>query len=235
MITAIFSAIIVIFSIVFHEIAHGYAAYRNGDMTAYNAGRLTLNPLKHIDIFGSILLPIFLILSKSSFMFAWAKPVPYNPDNLRGKKYAELEVASAGILTNFFIVLISVTLFYIFKNNSLMNPALEYILRKITTINLFLALFNLLPFPPADGFSIFSELFTHIRGFYLNLKNKFSKKKTYQASYVDNNNPIRSKSFYIKSLFSNPFMMIIIIFVAVNVFGMLVPYILSFINTLFSF
>lgn len=234
MLTTVFFAIILFYSIVFHEIAHGYAAYRNGDMTAYNAGRLTLNPLKHIDFIGSIIVPIISYFA-FHFAFGWAKPVPYNPNNIKHKKYGELEVASAGILTNIFIAGLSLLLFYVLKGQSLMNPGLQNILVLTTTINLFLALFNLLPFPPADGFSIFSELFTHIRSGYLNLKNKFSKRKTYQADYVDANNPIRNKSFYIKSLFSNPFMMIIIIFVAVNIFGMLVPYILSFINFLFSF
>lgn len=234
MLTTLFFAIILFYSIVFHEIAHGYAAYRNGDMTAYNAGRLTLNPVKHIDFIGSIIVPIISYFA-FSFAFGWAKPVPYRPENLKNKKYGELEVASAGILVNFFIVLISIVLFYILKSNSLMNPALQNILVLTTTINLFLGLFNLLPFPPADGFSIFSELFTHLRSFFLNIKNKFKKKKVYEASYVNENNPIRNKSLYIKSLFSNPLMMIAIIFLAVNVFSLLVPYILSFINFLYSF
>ncbi|MFO0743975.1 MAG: site-2 protease family protein [Candidatus Paceibacterota bacterium] len=233
MITSIFFIIILFYSIVFHEIAHGYAAYRNGDMTAFNAGRLTLNPLRHIDMIGSIIVPIISYFA-FNFAFGWAKPVPYNPENIKHKKYGELEVASAGIIINLFIAGLAILIFYILKGQFLINSAVANILILTTTINLFLALFNLLPFPPADGFSIFSELFTHIRSFYVNIKNKFSKKKIYEANYI-NNNPIRNKSFYIKSLFSNPFMMIVIIFVAVNVFSLLVPFVLSFINYLYSF
>jgi Zn-dependent protease len=233
MITSIFFIIILFYSIVFHEIAHGYAAYRNGDMTAFNAGRLTLNPLRHIDMIGSIIVPIISYFA-FNFAFGWAKPVPYNPENIKHKKYGELEVASAGILINLFIAGLAILIFYILKGQFLINPAVANILILTTTINLFLALFNLLPFPPADGFSIFSELFTHIRFFYMNIKNKFIKKKIYETNYIDNN-PIRNKSFYIKSLFSNPFMMIVIIFVAVNVFSLLVPFVLSFINYLYSF
>jgi Zn-dependent protease len=233
MITSIFFIIILFYSIVFHEIAHGYAAYRNGDMTAFNAGRLTLNPLRHIDMIGSIIVPIISYFA-FNFAFGWAKPVPYNPENIKHKKYGELEVASAGILINLFIAGLAILIFYILKGQFLINPAVANILILTTTINLFLALFNLLPFPPADGFSIFSELFTHIRSFYMNIKNKFIKKKIYETNYIDNN-PIRNKSFYIKSLFSNPFMMIVIIFVAVNVFSLLVPFVLSFINYLYSF
>ena len=234
MLTTIFFAIILFYSIVFHEIAHGYAAYRNGDMTAFNAGRLTLNPLKHIDFIGSIIVPIISYFA-FHFAFGWAKPVPYNPNNIKHKKYAELEVASAGILTNIFIAALSLIAFYILRSQSLMNPGLQNILVLTTTINLFLALFNLLPFPPADGFSIFSELFTHIRAGYLNFKNKFSKRKTYQANYVETGDPVRNRSLYIKSIFSNPFMMIVIIFIAVNVFSLLVPYVLFFIDKLFAF
>lgn len=208
MITTIFFIIILFYSIVFHEIAHGYAAYRNGDMTAYNAGRLTLNPLKHIDMIGSILVPVIAYFTLG-FAFGWAKPVPYNPNNIKDKKYGELEVASAGVLTNIFIAILALAIFYIFKFSSLivLDQGIQNLLITTTTINLFLAVFNLLPFPPADGFSIFSELF---------------KIKS-------------STSIKIKSLFYNPIAMIAIIFVAVNVFNLLIPYILKFIYFMYSF
>lgn len=206
MITTIFFIIILFYSIVFHEIAHGYAAYRNGDMTAYNAGRLTLNPIKHIDPIGSILVPIFSFLS-FGYAFGWAKPVPYNPNNIKDKKYAELEIASAGVLTNLFLGFLSIFVFYILRYLNLLNLDIKNILTTVTSINLFLAVFNLLPFPPADGFSIFSELF----------KIK------------------REKSLKIKSLFYNPVVMFIMIFIAVSVFSLIVPFIFSFINYLYSF
>ncbi|MEI6352943.1 MAG: site-2 protease family protein [Candidatus Nomurabacteria bacterium] len=234
MITVIFCAIILFYSIVFHEIAHGYAAYRNGDMTAFNAGRLTLNPIKHLDFLGSIIVPI-ISYKVFGFAFGWAKPVPYNPNNLKDKKYGELQVASAGVITNFFIAFVSVVIFYIIKHYYFVSPDLKDILMFISTVNIFLGLFNLLPFPPADGFSIFSELTSLSRNLFLSIRNLFSNKKIYKPEYKGDNSNIRNWSFYIKSLFSNPFMMIGIIFVAVQVFALLVPYILSFINFLFSF
>lgn len=230
----LFFIIILFYSIILHEIAHGYAAYRNGDMTAYNAGRLTLNPLSHIDLLGSIIVPL---LSHFLFQlpFGWAKPVPYNPDNIKHKKYAELEVSSAGVLTNFFIALSAVAIFYILSFLGFSNPATTLILQTITSVNLFLGLFNLLPFPPADGYSIFTELFAFLKDFCLKIKNKFSKKKEYEATYVNDINSFKHKSYRIKHIFSNPIMMILIIVVAVNVFQFFVPHIMSFINFLYSF
>lgn len=234
MLITIFFIIILFYSIIFHEVAHGYAAYRNGDNTAYNAGRLTLNPLSHIDIIGSIIVPIFSYLL-FKLPFGWAKPVPYNPNNISHKKYAELEVASAGILTNIFIGFLAVVIFYVLRYFGLMSSQIQIVLIAITNINLFLACFNLLPFPPADGFSVFSELFSHINSWFLSVRNKFSNKKHYQASYIDNNNGLRNKMFRVKHIFSNPFLMIIVIIFAVNVFNFIVPFILKFINYLYSF
>lgn len=233
MLITIFFIIILFYSIIFHEVAHGYAAYRNGDKTAYNMGRLTLNPLSHIDIFGSIIIPIvsFLLLK---FPFGWAKPVPYNPNNISHKKYAELEVASAGILTNIFIALIAVVFFYLLRYFGLMTESISSLLMTTTSINIFLAGFNLLPFPPADGFSVFSELFSHVKAIFLDIKNKFRKNKEYKTDYV-NDNRFRNNMFRVKHIFSNPFLMIAVIFVAVNVFELLIPYIMSFINYLYSF
>lgn len=232
----IFFIIILFYSIIFHEVAHGYAAYRNGDETAYRKGRLTLNPIPHIDLFGSIIVPIF-----SYFLFkipfGWAKPVPYNPNNLKNNKYAELEVASAGIIVNFFLAFLSVLLFYILKYFAILDPKIFFILQLITSINIFLALFNLLPFPPADGFSIFSELYIHGKEFILKIKNLFRKKqnKEHLVYYRENPSNHRDLLFKIKHLFSNPFTMILIIFVAIQVFSYLVPYILKFIAYLYSF
>ena len=230
----IFYLIILFYSIIFHEIAHGYAAYRNGDKTAFYLGRLTLNPLKHIDFIGSIVVPLISYFS-FGFPFGWAKPVPYNPNNIKHKKYGELEVASAGILVNFFIAFLAILVFYILKSLNIFNPALNNLLQITASVNIFLGLFNLLPFPPADGFSIWSELYIHLKDIKNNFLNLFRKNKIYNTNFVNKNQNFQNGLFKIKSLFSNPFLMILIIFIAVQVFHLLVPFILSFINWLFSF
>ncbi|MCX6798407.1 MAG: site-2 protease family protein [Candidatus Falkowbacteria bacterium] len=96
----VFQIVILILSAVIHEYMHGWAADRLGDPTAKNMGRLTLNPLKHLDWFGSFLLPLVMIISRMPFVFGWAKPVPYNPYNLRDKKWGGAKVAAAGPLGN---------------------------------------------------------------------------------------------------------------------------------------
>lgn len=234
MIFSIFFIIVLFYSIVFHEIAHGYAAYRNGDMTAYNAGRLTLNPIKHVDIFGSVLVPLILFITNSPYLFGWAKPVPYNPSNFKNNKYAELEVASAGVLVNLFLVFISVLAFHALNYFNILNQDIVGLIKIIAQINIFLAFFNLLPFPPADGFSIFSELYLLFKDFYLKIKNTVSKNKEYRVNY-GNFEHIKDRTYIyrIKSLFSNPFLMFLIIVVAVNVFSYLAPYILILLNSLF--
>jgi Zn-dependent protease len=97
--------IILIYSAVLHEYAHGWMARRLGDDTAERAGRLTLNPIPHLDLFGSIILPAMLLILHSPYFLAWAKPVPYNPNNLSDRKFGELKVAIAGPVTNFIIAL----------------------------------------------------------------------------------------------------------------------------------
>lgn len=234
MIFSIFFIIIIFYSIVFHEIAHGYAAYKNGDMTAYNSGRFSLNPLKHIDIFGSIIVPLISFFTLG-YIFGWAKPVPYNPSNFKNNKYAELEVASAGVLVNLFIVFISVLAFYILSNFSILNQDIALLLKTIAQINIFLACFNLLPFPPADGFSIFSELYIFLKDFYIKIKNKFNKKQEYRINYGNFEYVKDRASVYkLKGLFSNPLLMFLIIIVAVNLFSYITPYIFELLNYLFS-
>ena len=103
---AIFYIIILVMSIVIHEVSHGFMAEYFGDETARDAGRLTLNPIPHLDIFGSIILPAVLVLAHSPFLFGWAKPVPYNPNNLSNRKWGTIAVASAGVLANFLIAII---------------------------------------------------------------------------------------------------------------------------------
>jgi Zn-dependent protease len=101
----VFQIIVLVFSAIAHEYMHGYVAYSLGDPTAKNAGRLTLNPLAHLEWFGSFFLPLIMIITQMPFVFGWAKPVPYNPYNLRDRKYGDAKVALAGPLTNFIIAL----------------------------------------------------------------------------------------------------------------------------------
>jgi Zn-dependent protease len=150
---AIFFVAILIMSVVIHEISHGFVALRFGDKTALYAGRLTLNPLKHLDIFGSIILPALLIISHAPFLFGWAKPVPYNPNNLTNRKWGTIAVASAGILANLCIA----TFFGLilrFSLGSLVSSDFVSIISEIVLINLSLAIFNLIPIPPLDGSKI---------------------------------------------------------------------------------
>lgn len=230
----LFFIIIIFYSIVLHEVAHGYAAYRNGDLTAFHAGRLTLNPISHIDRIGSIVVPIIAYFL-AGIPFGWAKPVPYNPNNVKHKKYAELEIAAAGVLTNIFIAILAVIIFYILKYFGYINSFSLAILKNITIINLFLAMFNSLPFPPADGFSIFTEIIHHSKDFFLKIKNFFSKRKEIEVKYLNEETRFRNKMHNIKAIFSNPLLMILIIFLAVRVFALIVPFIYSFIGYLYSF
>jgi Zn-dependent protease len=140
-------------SVVIHEVSHGFMAEYFGDNTARDAGRLTLNPLPHLDLFGSILLPAVLILSHAGFLFGWAKPVPYNPNNLRNKKWGTLAVAAAGILANFFIAIIF-GLIIRFTSGLALPESFYTITSIIVLVNLALGIFNLVPIPPLDGSKI---------------------------------------------------------------------------------
>ena len=150
MITTI-SFIILILSIIVHEVAHGYAADSLGDPTARLAGRLTLNPLPHIDLMGSIVLPALMVFTQSPILFGWAKPVPYNPYNLKHQRWGEVAVALAGSVTNLFLAIIF-GLIVRFGGDMLSISTLS-LAANIAFVNLFLGLFNLIPFPPLDGFT----------------------------------------------------------------------------------
>ncbi|MDE2399560.1 MAG: site-2 protease family protein [Patescibacteria group bacterium] len=154
---AIFYVAILIMSVVIHEISHGFMAEHFGDKTARNAGRLTLNPLQHLDLFGSIILPAFLILSHAGFLFGWAKPVPYNPDNLSNRKWGTIAVAGAGVMANFFIAIVF-GLILRFGISFTTSPGFYFIVSAIVIVNLALAIFNLVPIPPLDGSRIFLSL-----------------------------------------------------------------------------
>jgi Zn-dependent protease len=148
--------VVLIPSIVIHEVAHGAMAYHLGDPTAKYARRLTLNPIRHLDPIGSILVPVFLIIIRSPFLFGWAKPVPFNPYNLRDQRYGSAKVALAGPVSNLLVALVFGLLIRFF-------PGLErfpaMFLFAIVFINILLAVFNLMPIPPLDGSHI---LFTFL-------------------------------------------------------------------------
>jgi Zn-dependent protease len=155
--TVIFSIAILIMSVVIHEVSHGYAALALGDVTAKYAGRLTLNPIKHLDLFGSIIVPGLLALLPGGLIFGWAKPVPYNPYNLKNQRWGELIVAAAGPLSNIIIAIIFGVLIRLAPVIGLAPSFIDLSLT-VVLINLILAFFNLLPFPPLDGSKILFSL-----------------------------------------------------------------------------
>lgn len=148
----IIAVVIVILSIIFHEVAHGWVAYWLGDPTAKYAGRLTLNPIPHIDMVGSIIVPGLALLSGSPFMLGWAKPVPINPYNLRYGKWGEALTAFAGPGTNILIAIVAGLLvrFGIVP----VSPEMLSLVFIVIIANISLAILNLLPIPPLDGSKI---------------------------------------------------------------------------------
>lgn len=146
----IFVVIVILFSITIHEVSHGLVAHNMGDDTAKNLGRLTLNPIKHLDLFGSIILPIILYIIPPHFVFGYAKPVPYNPLNLRDRKYGPAKVALAGPVANL-ILAVLFGLVLRFLPASFGVSTLPSLLGFVVQINLLLAIFNLMPVPPLDG------------------------------------------------------------------------------------
>ncbi|KKT14854.1 MAG: Peptidase M50 [Parcubacteria group bacterium GW2011_GWF2_44_8b] len=162
----VFQIAVLIMSVVIHEVSHGYAASYLGDQTARYQGRLTLNPLKHLDFVGSFLVPS-LSYFLGGFIFGWAKPVPYNPYNLRPGRWSEAAVAVAGPTSNILLALIFGILLRISVSS---DPAFIQITSLIVFINILLAIFNLMPIPPLDGskllFAIFPDKLFQIRGFF---------------------------------------------------------------------
>lgn len=151
----IITILVLILSIVLHEVSHGYMALFFGDPTAKIAGRLTPNPLKHLDLIGSFLVPVIFFLS-SGGVAGWAKPVPYNPHMLKGR-FAETLVASAGVLANIAVAIFFSILLHFLPQNVAFQDYFE-IISIIILINISLFVFNLLPFPPFDGLRIITSI-----------------------------------------------------------------------------
>jgi len=156
-----FLIIILIFSVIIHEIAHGSVAYYLGDPTAKYAGRLTLNPLKHLDPIGSVIVPIFLVIMSQAtgggIIFGWAKPVPVNPYNFRDQKYGSLKVALAGPASNLSVALVFGLILRFFPGLFFIQ-GIVLMFSYIVYINILLAVFNLIPVPPLDGSHILFSL-----------------------------------------------------------------------------
>lgn len=173
---------IFLFSVILHEISHGEMAKILGDPTAEVSGRLSLNPLKHLDLFGSIILPGFLLLlrflspTKEGIVFGWAKPVPIDPSNFKNPKKDSAKVAFAGPLANFLLALLFSFLIRILPSNSNLFLNLKEIFSLIIWVNLNLAVFNLVPIPPLDGSHLLfaflpenskTKFFLQVYGFYI--------------------------------------------------------------------
>ena len=161
----IFQIAILVMSVVIHEVSHGYAASFLGDQTARYQGRLTLNPIKHLDFVGSFIVPSIAYFL-GGFIFGWAKPVPYNPYNLKPGRWSEAMVALAGPVSNICIAII----FGLLLRVGVGGPAFIEITSIIVLINIILAVFTLVPIPPLDGskvlFAIFPDKLFQTRAFF---------------------------------------------------------------------
>lgn len=169
----IFSILILVMSVVIHEVSHGAVAGLLGDPTARLAGRLTLNPLKHLDPVGSVLLPAIMALIPGGVIFGWAKPVPYNPYNLRAGRWGPALVAVAGPAANFLLAAIFALVFR-FGNADFLSFGAAKLVSGIVFINLVLMFFNLLPVPPLDGSKILFALLPYRLRFIEETLNRYS-------------------------------------------------------------
>lgn len=155
---------VLIFSVVVHEVAHAWQARREGDDTADRLGRITLNPIPHLDLMGSFIVPFALHLSGSGFLFGWAKPVPVNPRNYREYVAGDIRVSLAGIVSNLILAVLStLAMAAVVKLESVVGPTAvsQVLLQGLyygLFINLILAFFNLIPIPPLDGSHVVAHM-----------------------------------------------------------------------------
>ncbi len=164
----IFSLIILMMSVVLHEVSHGYAAAILGDPTAKYAGRLTLNPLKHLDFVGSFLVPIITNIL-GGVTFGWAKPVPYNPYNLRGGKWGPAIVGAAGPLANLFLAMIFSLIFH----SGILSVSVAPLVVGAIEVNVLLFVFNMIPVPPIDGSKILFSLIPYRYNYIVEFMEKY--------------------------------------------------------------
>ena len=171
--------VVFLFSVIIHEIAHAYVAHLRGDDTAKAAGRITLNPVPHIDIFGSIILPAVLVLTKAPIIFGWAKPVPVNYARLKNPKIDIPLVSAAGPLSNIALAVIAgigiraVRMFPEFYQGT--GASIELVLSVVVLLNIILPIINLIPIPPLDGSKVITYFMPpHIAYKYLNINPFFS-------------------------------------------------------------
>ncbi len=152
--TLIVSIIILVMSVVIHELSHGYMAEILGDPTPRLQGRLTLNPLKHLDLVGSFIVPVITFFA--GFTFGWAKPVQWNPYNVKNKRWGELLISIVGPLSNFLIAIVFGIVIRFFGES--LSPSFIQISLYVIAINIALAVFNLIPLPPLDGSKVLFAL-----------------------------------------------------------------------------
>lgn len=164
------SVIILIMSVVLHELAHGYTAELLGDPTPRLQGRLTLNPLKHLELFGSLIVP--LITSMTGFIFGWAKPVQWNPYNVKNKRWGELIISIAGPASNILIAIVFGLVIRFFGES--FSTAFLQISTYVILINVVLAVFNLVPIPPLDGSKVLFSLLPPHLGYIREFVEKYS-------------------------------------------------------------
>lgn len=160
---------VLVFAVVIHECAHGIVAKWCGDDTADREGRITLNPIKHIDLWGTIIIPVLLAVTNAGILFGWAKPVPVNPNNFRNFRRDDIYVSMAGPASNFILAIISALLIVVISlihqnaeapsqgSAQFADLALDFMIYSIR-INLILAIFNLFPIPPLDGSHVVASL-----------------------------------------------------------------------------
>lgn len=167
--TIIIYIIVLIFSVIIHELAHGYAADALGDPTPRTQGRLTLNPIPHLSLWGSVIIPLLLIVTQAGFILGWAKPVEFNPFNLKNRKWGPALVALAGPASNIVIAIIFGVLLRLAPVLGIDSSVFLSFASAIVLLNVLLAVFNLVPVPPLDGhhvlFALIPDKYRHVKIF----------------------------------------------------------------------